>query len=132
MSPLKRNRSSSLSKTHRDDQSPYWRMNTDLNSTKFQLKKGGTVKKVRHLESPEFIVEQGGALVPYSVTKQPDYTVRQSMPLKLKHFPTTMGPSKPDSLPFSLHAIYNMPIESQDTDKLTERSNDDTPQHHRQ
>ena len=58
-SPLRRNRSSNLSKTHRDEASPYLRLNTDLNSTKFsskmKLNKGGTIKKVRHLDSPEFI-----------------------------------------------------------------------------
>ena len=61
-SPLKRNRSSNLSKTHRDDESPYLRLNTDLNATKFssKMKKAGTIKKVRHLDSPEFIMEKDG------------------------------------------------------------------------
>ena len=75
---LKRNRSSNLERYDDSPTKTYLRLNTDLNSTKISLKKGGTVKKVRHLdESPEFVVEKdGGALVPFKMATQPDYTVR--------------------------------------------------------
>ena len=59
LSPLNRNRSSNLSKTHRDENHPYFRLNTDLNSSmnKYE-RKNHTVKKVTHTDSPAFIVEK--------------------------------------------------------------------------